>query len=80
MQLGETSGWHAAQAAGWPDLVAVRSPDRHGHPGLMQGLEPALVQVLVTELAVEALGDAHTTEFDATRKHHFPLRATITTR
>ena len=37
------------------DLVVVRSPDRHGHPGLMQGLEPALVQVLVPELAVEAL-------------------------
>jgi len=38
MQLGETSRWHASQAAVRPDLVVVRSPDRHGHPGLMQGL------------------------------------------
>lgn len=37
------------------DLVVVRSPSRHGDSGLMQGLEPALVQVLITELAVEAL-------------------------
>ena len=55
MQLGEASRWHASQTAVRPDLVVVRSPDRHGHPGLMQGLEPALVQVLVSELAVEAL-------------------------
>ena len=55
MQLGEASRWHAPQAAVRSDLVVVRSPGRHGHPGLVQGLEPALVQVLVTELAVEAL-------------------------
>lgn len=49
MQLGEASRWNASQASVRHDLVVVRSPDRHGHPGLMQGLEPALVQVLVTE-------------------------------
>lgn len=27
----------------------------HRHPGLLQGLEPALVQVLIAELPVEAL-------------------------
>lgn len=58
MQLGEASRWHASQAAVRPDLVVVGSPDRHGHPGLMQCLEPALVQVLATELAVEALDEA----------------------
>jgi len=36
-------------------FVVVRSPGRHGHPGLMQGFKPALVEVLVAELAVEAL-------------------------
>lgn len=55
MQLGETSRWHASQVAVRPDFVVVRAPDRHGHPGVVQGLEPALVQMLVTELAVEAL-------------------------
>ncbi len=55
MQLSEASRSHASQAAVRPDLVVVRSPDRHGHPGLMQCLQPALVQVLVPELAVEAL-------------------------
>ena len=55
MQLGEASRWHATQAAVRPDLVVVRAPCGHGHPGLVQGLEPALVQMLVTELAIEAL-------------------------
>ena len=55
MQLGETSRRHAPQAAVRPDLVVVRSPERHCHPGLMRSLEPALVQMLITEHAVEAL-------------------------
>ena len=55
MQLGEANPWHAAQAAVRPDLVVGLPLDRYGHPGLMQGLKPALVEVLVTELAVEAL-------------------------
>ena len=55
MQLGEASRWHAAQAAVRPDLVVVRSPNRHGLPGLVQSLEPALVEMLVAELSVEAL-------------------------
>jgi len=55
IQLGEASRWHAPQAAVRPDVVVVRALDRHCHLGLMQGLEPATVQVLVTELAVDAL-------------------------
>lgn len=39
----------------WPDLVVGRAPCGPGHPGLMQGLEPTLVQVLVAALAIEAL-------------------------
>ena len=55
MQLGEASRWHAPQAAVRPDFVVVRAPDGHGCSGLMQGLEPALVEVLIAELAIEAL-------------------------
>ncbi|MDT4843859.1 hypothetical protein FQZ97_777970 [compost metagenome] len=55
MQLGEASRWHAPQAAVRPDFVVVRAPDGHGCSGLMQGLEPALVEVFIAELAIEAL-------------------------
>ena len=56
MQLGQAGRGHAPHAAVRPDLVVVRAPSsRHGHLGLMQGLEPAFVQMLVTKLAVEAL-------------------------
>ena len=55
MQLGESSRWDAPQAAVRPDLVVVLSPDGYGRTRLVQGLKPALVRVLVTELAVEAL-------------------------
>ena len=55
MQLGKTSRWYAAQAAVWSDFVVVRAPDGHGCSGLVQGLKPALVEVLVAELASEAL-------------------------
>ena len=54
MQLGEPSRWHASQAAVRSDLVVVRSQDRHGCSGLVQALKPALVEVLVAELAIEA--------------------------
>src|SRR6185312_9920345 len=55
MQLGESRRRDAPDAAVRPDLVVVLPPDRGGAPGLVQGLEPLLVQVLVPELAVEAL-------------------------
>ena len=54
MQLGEASRWHACQAAVRPDFVVVRSPDGYCCFGLVQGLEPALGEVLVAQLAVEA--------------------------
>lgn len=38
-----------------PDLVVLLESGGYGHRGLMQCLEPALVQVLVAKLAVEAL-------------------------
>jgi hypothetical protein len=58
MQLGESSRWYAPQAAVRPDFVVVRAPERCGRAGLVQGLEPALVQVLNAELAVEAFDEA----------------------
>ena len=38
----------------WSDFVVVRAPDGHGCSGLVQGLKPALIEVLVAELAIEA--------------------------
>ena len=55
MQLGELRWWHAPTAAVRPDLVVVLAPSLDGCLGLMQVLEPLLVQALVPELAVEAL-------------------------
>jgi hypothetical protein len=55
VQLGETSRWHASPTAVRPHLVAVHSPSGHRHPGLVQGLEPAFVQVFVTERSFEPL-------------------------
>ena len=55
MQLGEAKRRHASQAAVGPDFVVVRTPGSHGRSGLMQGLKPRLVQMLITELAVETL-------------------------
>jgi hypothetical protein len=55
MPLGELGRRDAAHAAVRPDLVVVLPPDGGGAPGLLQGLEPLLVEVLVPELAVEAL-------------------------
>ena len=46
---------YPAHAAVGPDLVVVLPPGGRCAPGLMQGLEPLLVQALVPELAVEAL-------------------------
>ena len=55
MQLGESSRGDAPQAAVGPDFVVVLSPYGHGLTRLEQGLKPAVIQMLVTELAVEAL-------------------------
>ena len=55
MQLGEFGRRYAAQATVRPDLVMVLAPDANGGSGLVQRLEPMLVQALVPELAVEAL-------------------------
>jgi len=41
-----------------PDLVVVLPPDSDGGSGLVQRLEPVLVQTLITKLAVEALNIA----------------------
>lgn len=58
MQLGEASRRHASQAAVRHHFVVVRAPASRCHPGLVQGLEPALVEVFVTKLTVEALNVA----------------------
>lgn len=55
MQFGIASRWLASGAAVRPGFVVVSSPDHHDHPGIKEGLEPALVQVLAAEIAVEAL-------------------------
>ena len=41
-----------------PNLVVVASPVGDGLAGLLQSLEPVLVEALVAELAVEALDAA----------------------
>ena len=55
MQLGELRRRHSLAAAVRPDLVVVLTPVRDARSGLLQCLEPLLVQALVPELAVEAL-------------------------
>ncbi len=55
MLLGEAGRWHPIATAVWPDFVVVLPPGSDGSPGLLQRLEPLLVQALVPELAVEAL-------------------------
>jgi len=55
MQLGEASRWHATQAAAWPDLVEVLTPDGHSRPIPIRVLVSAFVQMPVIELAPEAL-------------------------
>jgi class 3 adenylate cyclase len=54
MLLGESSRPDTPQAAVGPDLVVVLSLDSHGFTRLVQGLKLALVEVLVSELSVEA--------------------------
>ena len=55
MQFGESSRRDAPQPAVWPDFIVVRASGGERKPGLVQGLEPAFVQVFVSELSVEAL-------------------------
>src|SRR5512139_3352955 len=53
--LGEASRWDATDAAVRAHLVVVATPVGDGLAGLLQRLEPVLVEALVAELAVEAL-------------------------
>jgi hypothetical protein len=55
MQLGELCRWHSLATAVRPGLVVVLTPECDGRSGLLQRLEPLLVQALVTEFAVKAL-------------------------
>jgi hypothetical protein len=55
MQLGGSSRRDASEAAVWPDLAVVLPPVCRGAAGLLQRFEPLLVQVFISELAVEAL-------------------------
>ena len=55
MLLGEARWWYSSDAAVRPDLVVVAAPFANLGPGLVQCLEPVLVQALVAEAAVEAL-------------------------
>ena len=54
VKLGKMRRWNAPHAAVRPDLVVVLPPDGDGRSGLVQRLEPVVVQALVAELAVEA--------------------------
>jgi hypothetical protein len=55
MSRSEPCRRDAADGAVRPHLVLVAAPARDLLPGLVQRLEPLLVQALVSELAVEAL-------------------------
>ena len=55
MKVGELSRWNFSKAAMWPDLVVVLFPDRGRIPCLLQCFKPALIEVLIPELAVETL-------------------------
>jgi hypothetical protein len=58
MLLRELSRWYPTQAAVWPDFVVVPAPFSDARSGLRQGLNPLLVQALVTRLPIEALAVA----------------------
>ena len=70
--LGEASRWDASYAAVRAHLVVVAPPVRDGFAGLLQGLEPVLVETLVAKLAVEALDVAGGIEASAAKS---PLTA-----
>jgi hypothetical protein len=55
MQSGEGCWRHTPTAAVRPDLVVVGSPFGDGLAGLLQRLEPVLIQTLIAKGAVEAL-------------------------
>ncbi len=57
MLLGESRRRYPTQTAVGPHLVEVAAPFSNGHSGLVQRLEPLLVEALVAELAVEALDE-----------------------
>ena len=54
VKLGKMRRCETAHAAVRPDLVVVLPPDGDGRSGLVQRLEPVVVQAFVAELAVEA--------------------------
>lgn len=54
MQCGELGRRHSLATAVGPDLVVVLAPECDGRPGLLQRLEPLLVEALVPEFAIEA--------------------------
>ena len=55
MQSGEGCRRHTPATAVRPDLVVIGSPCGNALAGLLQRLEPALIQALVAKGAVEAL-------------------------
>ena len=55
MQSGEGCWRHTPTAAVRPDLVVVGSPCGNALAGLLQRLEPVLIEAFIAESAVEAL-------------------------
>jgi len=55
MQSGEGCWWHTPTTAVRPDLVVVGSPCGDALSGLLQRLEPVLIQTFIAKGAVKAL-------------------------
>ena len=55
IQLGEPGRWDAPQIAVRSDFVVVLLPEGRAYPSLVQGLKSLLIEMLIAELAAEAL-------------------------